>query len=214
MAYTVDPGARAAMRAIEIQQLKKATEHLIGICDGIVADNHVNETEVLYLRNWLSNHEEVTQDWPGCVIAQRVDAILADGIITADERFGLLETLREFTGNHFLETGTAAPDGPILPIDDDPSIFFRDMSFCLTGRFLWGTRAACERVIMNLGGTVVDTVTQRLNYLVIGALVEQQWAHTTFGRKIETAIQRIQAGGEIVIVSEQQWTEALQDATR
>jgi NAD-dependent DNA ligase len=219
MAYLSDPNQNAGMRAaaaraIEMQKIKKATEHLLGICDGLIADDYVSESEVLFLRNWLSNNAEITDDWPGCVIAQRVSDILSDGVITADERMDLLDTLREITGGRFLETGTTATEGPALPIDDDPCIFFSDMSFCLTGRFLWGTRAACERAILGLGGTAVDNITQRLNYLVIGTLIEPQWAHTTFGRKIEKALQYQQQGHEIIIVSEQQWTQALQDATR
>lgn len=219
MAYSYDPtrndGAHAAAtRAIEIQRIKKATEHLLGICSGLAADGHISESEVLFLRNWISNNADIADDWPGCVIVQRVNAILEDGLITADERMDLLETLQELSGNRFIETGTAATEAPALPIDDDPSIYFRDMTFCLTGRFLWGTRAACERIILKLGGTVVDTVSKRLNYLVIGAMIEPQWAHTTYGRKIEKAIAYKAREADLLIVSEQQWEAALQDASR
>lgn len=216
MAYSYNPtrsdGAHVgAIRAIETQRIKKATEHLLGICSGLTADGHISESEVHFLRNWISNNADIAEDWPGIVIAQRINEILADGIITADERMDLLDTLRELSGNRYAETGTAATDCPVIPIDDDPCIFFRDMSFCLTGRFLWGTRASCERVILNLGGTVIDNVTKRMNYLVIGAMIEPQWAHTTYGRKIEQAMQYREKGAEISIVTEQQWTAALQD---
>lgn len=220
MAYTPDPNRRgathfAAQRAIEHQAIQKATEHLLGICAGLIADNVINASEVHYLQNWLSNHDEVIDDWPGNVIAQRVRTILDDGMVTAAEAHDLLETLRELSGNRMHETGTAAADFPLLPIDDDdPSIFFRDMTFCLTGRFLWGPRASCERVILDLGGTVLDKVTKRLDYLVIGSMIEPQWAHTTYGRKIETAMKYKNDGNEIVIVSEHHWTMALHDANR
>jgi hypothetical protein len=38
--------------------------------------------------------------------------------------------------------------------------------------------------------------------------------HTNFGRKIEKALRYQQQGHEIIIVSEQQWTQPLQDAER
>lgn len=216
MAYSYDPtrppgNLGAALKAIEIRKIQKATENLLGICSGLAADGYISESEVHFLRNWISNNADIADDWPGCVIAQRVNAILEDGIITAGERQDLLETLQELTGNRFSETGTAATDAPTLPVDDDPSIFFRDMTFCLTGRFLWGTRAACERAILNLEGTVVDTVTKGLDYLVIGAMIEPQWAHTTYGRKIETAVKYKGLGVDLTIISEQQWTSAIND---
>lgn len=204
----------AAMRVIEIQRLKKATEHLLGICSGLIADARIVPDEIMYLRTWLSENEELIDEWPGRVIAQRLNQILDDGFITAAECDDLLQTLREITTNWFADTGAAAPDGPILPIDDDPTIFFKDMIFCLTGRFLWGTRASCERVILGLDGTVIDAVTQRLNYLVIGSMIEPQWTQTTYGRKIEKAVKYRDDGHDIVIISEKQWTAAIEDITK
>lgn len=204
----------SALRSIEIARVRKATEHLLGICSGLIADSAINPSEIHFLRTWLNEHEEVTDEWPGRTIAQRITAILDDGFITADECNDLLHTLREITQTGFLETGAAAPDCPALPIDDDPSIFFTNMTFCLTGRFLWGTRAACERAILRLSGTVVDSITKHVDYLVIGSMIEPHWAHTTYGRKIEKAVKYRDDGNEISIVSEQQWTRAMDDISR
>lgn len=187
---------------------------LLGICTGIAADDVITDKEVLFLKTWLNEHSESTAFWPGSSIAKRVDDILADGIITKEEREDLLNLLRDITGNHFSETGSAVPESPTLPFDDDPSIYFRNMSFCFTGRFFYGTRPACERVILNMGGTAVDNVSKKLDYLVIGALIEPTWAHTSFGRKIESAMKHKEMGSEIAIVSEQQWTQAVADCAR
>lgn len=219
MAYLSKPGQTvgkhiAALMAIEDQKIRKATENLLGICAGIIADDTINASEITYLQNWLLNHPEVADDWPGCIIAQRVRSILDDGIVTAAESFDLLETLKQLSGNRMPETGTASADFPALPIDDDPSIFFDGMTYCLTGRFLFGPRSRCERTILDLGGTVIDTVTKRLDFLVIGAMVEPSWAHTTYGRKIQKAVEYRDIGAEITVISEQQWNSALEDASR
>lgn len=204
----------ATLRVIEIARIKKATEHLLGICAGLIADSRIEPAEIHFLQTWLADHSELIDEWPGRVIAHRISTILDDGFITSAECDDLLHTLREIACTEFTETGSASPDHPALPIDDDPSIFFGDMTFCLTGRFMWGTRAACERAILGLKGTVIDNVTQRLDYLVIGSMIEPQWAHTTFGRKIEKAMQYKDAGHDITIVSERQWTAALEDIAR
>lgn len=187
---------------------------LLGICTGLTADGIVTDREVHFLKTWLNDNPQTTQHWPGSTIAQRVQDMLQDGKITEEERADLIDLLTQLTGTHFAETGSAAPDAPALPIDDDPSIYIRHMTFCFTGRFYFGTRAACERAILKHGGTAVDTISKKLDYLVIGGMIEPAWAHTTYGRKIEKAVQYQQDGSELIIVSEQQWTAAIMDAHR
>lgn len=204
----------ALLHATQHRLDTRAMQSLLGICTGLCADDKIDNKEIAFLKIWLNENSNIVQYWPGSAIAGRIDAILADGFITQDERDDLLSLLVGITGNSFSETGSAAPDSPALPIDDDPSIYFRDMLFCFTGKFFYGTRAACERVILNLGGMAVDGVTKKLDYLVIGALVEPSWVHTTYGRKIESAMKHKEAGSEIAIISEQQWTRAIGDAAR
>lgn len=191
-----------------------AMQTLLGICTGISADELIHDKEIIFLKTWLKEHAAVAMHWPGSTIAGRIDAILADGIISQDERENLLALLREITGNHFSETGAALPESPALPIDDDPSIYFRHMTFCFTGNFYFGTRAACERAILRMGGTAMDRVSKKLNYLIIGGLIEPTWAHGTFGRKIEQAMHYKERDADITIASEQQWTQAIADAAR
>ncbi len=216
MAYARQPGGNlsahtAALQSIRQRQGAKAAQVLIGICAGIAADGVLHEREVHFLATWLAENPEVTGEWPGSELGRRVREILADGIITDGERTDLLETLQQLSGNYFADTGATQPEGPALPVDDDPCIIFGNRSFCFTGRFLYGTRAACERAILRLGGMAVDSVSRRLDYLVIGTMIEPQWINTTYGRKIEKAVGCQQAGAELAIVSERQWTAALAD---
>lgn len=208
------PNSKATLYAIQHRLDTRAMQTLLDICTGLTADEHINDKEIVFLRTWLNENSAAAACWPGSSIAARIDAILADGIITQAEREDLLGLLRDTSGNYFSETRAAAPEGPALPIDDDPSIYFRNMLFCFTGRFFYGTRAACERVILNLGGMAVDSIGKKLDYLVIGALIEPSWVHTTYGRKIEAAMKHKDAGSEIAIVSEQQWTQAIADCAR
>ncbi len=73
---------------------------------------------------------------------------------------------------------------------------------------------ACERAILKLGGIAVDNINKNLNYLVIGALIEPSWIHSTYGRKIEKAVGYRDKGDDLCIVSERQWTAALADIGR
>lgn len=202
----------AALKAIQTREFTKAVENLLGICTGMVADNHLHDDEIRFLDLWLHQHHDITTAWPGSVIASRVRAVLADGIITADERQHLFDTLAGIVGFQLPDTGAAESGVAAIPFDDDPSIWFDGRSFCFTGNFLYGTRADCERAILKRGCLVRDSITRNLEYLVVGSLIEPSWAHSTYGRKIEKAIDYINKGYGIAIVSERQWTEALSAA--
>jgi NAD-dependent DNA ligase len=192
----------------------KATQNLLGICSGLMADATLNNKEITYLQTWLSENKNVTNTWPGSAIASRINEIMADGIITEDERIDLVSMLSEISGNYFHDTGSSTVESPILPIDDDPSIFFKNMTFCFTGEFMYGTRANCERVVLRLGGMPIDNVTKKLDYLVIGSRISPIWANTTYGRKIEKAVNHRESGSELSIISEKQWFQAIADAAR
>lgn len=199
----------AAMMAIRNRDVTKAIEHLLGICTGLVADNRIEDSEVKFLDLWIKQYPDVTTGWPGKVIADRLRSILADGVITEAERGDLLDTLKGITGFQLEDTGAAEAAVASIPFDDDPSIYFDSRTFCFTGRFLFGTRANCEREILRRGSIAVDNVSSKLEYLVVGSLIEPSWAHTSYGRKIEKAIDYNNKGHGIALISEHQWIEAL-----
>jgi NAD-dependent DNA ligase len=215
MALSSDDDQQAAIAHAQFhRQDTKAIQTLMGICSGLIADKEINDHEIAYLTTWLTEHVHIQDQWPACAIYYRIKEITADGIITPDERDHLLARLEELTGNFFSETGAAAIEGPALPFDDDPSIYFRNMSYCFTGEFMFGTRASCERTILRLGAMPQDRVTKNLNYLVIGSRCSPNWISESFGRKIKQAVEYRDSGTEICIITEKQWTLAIQDADR
>ncbi len=64
---------------------------------------------------------------------------------------------------------------------------------------------ARQASIETLGGKNAGSVTKSLNYLVIGTYVTDSWAHETFGRKIEKAMEYRDSGVSLVIVTEEHW---------
>ncbi|HZW25192.1 MAG TPA: BRCT domain-containing protein [Gallionella sp.] len=196
--------------ATHARLLARATDQLLGICSGIAADGQLHDTEIQFLSTWLAENKDATTTYPGQLIAERIRDVLADGVITTSERSDLLETLKALTGHDFLGTGSAAPEPTsIIPYDDEPHIIYPGMAFCFTGRFLYGTRAKCERTILALGGTAVDSVSRKLDYLIVGTLIEPTWRHTSYGRKIIRAIELIDEGHGIAVINEKSWTDAL-----
>lgn len=195
--------------AIRRRDLTKASEMLLGLVTGMVADQQLHDLEIQLLRTWLDANSIVTTEWPGRVLAQRLDVILADGIITDAERQHLLETLQQFATSDFAETGSVTPEVLKLPLNDDAPIAFSGAVVCLTGAFIYGTRESCHEVTLRCGAELADTVTKKLRYLVVGTNVSPHWANTSYGRKIQKAVDLQSRGVPLHIISERRWMDCL-----
>jgi NAD-dependent DNA ligase len=191
------------------RNFEKSSESLLGICQGLVADNVLNTAEILFLEAWLKDNEEITECWPGDVIASRVASILADGTITAEELEDLKNTLIALLGGSFQDTGAAGGFATRLPVDTVETIHFQDAVFCLTGKFLYGPRRRCEDAITSRGGRIIDNITRDLDYLVIGTLSSRDWAQSSHGRKIEKAVEQKRQGQTLLILAEERWSQFL-----
>jgi NAD-dependent DNA ligase len=199
---------RAIQAVTDSRLLKRSCESLIGIAAGLIADGELNNKEIQFLSTWLAEHDEVAKTWPGEVIYKRVREVLADGVITGEERDYLQKTLTDLVGGSFSEDGAIASEPTDLPVDMEAIVEIPSASFCFTGQFLFGTRSACERTVEQRGGSIAS-VSRKLDFLVIGELSSRDWKYSSFGTKIQSAVQMKRDGAKLAIVSEAQWTRAL-----
>jgi NAD-dependent DNA ligase len=134
-----------------------------------------------------------------------VREVLADGVVTEKERAELQQILEKLVGAR-PTVDSALAMATRLPIDDPaPSISFKDQSFCFTGQFVYGPRVRCQQSVLDRGGTCHDRPTAATQFLVIGTIANQRWAHENFGRKIEGAISLKRSGHPLKIVAEEHW---------
>lgn len=202
-------GAEAAVAGVLANRaLTRASQVLTGIVTGIVADGHLHDLEIQMLSTWLSENSEVAGVWPGSAIALQLQMVLADGVITSDEREHLLRELRALVGCDFDETGSVSPGTDGLPYDHECEVLLRDVGVCLTGEFLYGTRAACERLTEQVGGLPMSSVNKKTAFLVVGTHVSPAWVNTSYGRKIMRAMELRDQGHNILIVPERRWLVA------
>lgn len=139
------------------------------------------------------------------MITDRVANLLKHGITDEEERAELKELLEKLTGpepDRFLDARSATR----LPVTDpQPEVLFEGRTFVFTGKFLCGTRKACEQEVISRGGVCEPRVTLRANYLVIGIISSEGWMYSTHGRKIEQAVAFVSQGHPIAIISEEHW---------
>lgn len=184
---------------------------LLGLCKGLVADGVVNEDEAIALRQWLRANPDAAMQFPGNVLASRLNRIFADGEVDLDERIELEEILQSLVGDT-PERDTNL-DRPTRIVFDSPlpTLFFDGVEYVFTGQFAYGTRRACERAIQERGGRAVKALSGRTGVLVVGTFASPAWIASAYGTKILSAWEMKEQGHPIVVVPEEHWVVSLSD---
>lgn len=193
-------------RAVNAKSVSdRKIDELIGICRGIVADGVVNQQETEFLISWISSNIHLAPQYPFDVLYRRISEMLSDGIMDNDEKTELLSILNELTGGDIIDHTTNSMSTTLPLCSPAPEILIKDKSFVFTGVFTTGPRKQLEQIVVDLGGVMHSNVTKDTNYLIIGDIGSQDWAHSSFGRKIEKAIGLREKGTGISIVIESHW---------
>lgn len=188
----------------------RTVDELLGLCRGMLADGAITDPEAQYLQRWMEANRSVLSDWPGDRLYSRLCEMLADRTLDIEEQGELLDLLHELTGGPVPLAHQAASRATSLPLcNPRPEIHFPGKSFCLTGKFVSGSRKQCEGHIVQRGGIPQSAPTQTTSYLVIGFLGSSDWIHSSYGRKIEAGVALRERGVPIHIVAEEHWAAAL-----
>lgn len=183
----------------------RVIDELIGVCKGCIIDQDLSDVEIKFLESWIKQNSEFIDLYPINILYKRIKEILLDGIIDEKERtqlFSLLSELSGFTPDSFKLNVSSS-----LPLDDPkPVITIPNNCFCFTGIFAFGSRERCETETIIREGIINKSVTLKTDYLVIGSMSSIDWAHSSYGRKIEKAMSLKQAKKKPWIVSEEHWT--------
>ena len=68
-----------------------------------------------------------------------------------------------------------------------------------------------SKLIKQLGGEVMNSVSAKLDYLIIGADANPCWAYTCYGRKVEKAVELRKSGARLILVHENDFHDAVAD---
>ena len=196
---------------------------LHGFIHGIVADGIIKEDELLTLRRWMTVHDSNKDRWPFREIHSLITQVLADGRISRSEHSQMMKFCGNFIEekadshlyddslylNRFMESGA-----PVLKtideiIDRDARIDIEGRNFVFTGQMRCGKRRVIEELLENLGGITRSIVNKKTDYIVIGTLSNRCWAYSTYGRKIEKAMELNFNGAHIVFLDEDELLNVL-----
>lgn len=89
------------------RRLEKAINSLIGLVEGVAIDGVINEAEVGFIRAWLAENHELRNCHPFVELMPVVDAAIADGVLTNEERLDILWLCERLRSAEFFGTATA-----------------------------------------------------------------------------------------------------------
>ncbi len=192
--------------------LSKAFDQLAGVCKGILCDGVVSDDEARFFHEWVKAHTTSETPWPFGEILARLETIFADGVVDEEEREDLAAIMREIVGGGTDGNVALAEDtATALPLDNPaPAVVdFTGREFCVTGKFAFGGRTKVVEAIKARGGTFNDTPRHGTQYLVIGFFASKDWKFSSYGRKIQRALELRDNPGGIQIVAEEHWKSFL-----
>lgn len=198
-----DENAQPSPQIHRVNNKIKAINTLYGIIMGITVDQIVTDDEIYFLKLWLLDNEIHTTEFPLNVIKRRINEILADNIITQEEREDLYQTLTQIIGGSYHQTGAASGSSTAYNLEEPDSIIIYNATFCMTGAFISGPREKCQKSLSRFGGKPTNTVSKKLDYLIIGGLASRDWIATGHGTKIQKAFCYKEKGVPITIISEE-----------
>jgi len=197
-----------SLNTFQTDSLKQSLGELLGLARGLLADQELSDGEIEFLDKWLEERYSMTSSFPGNVIHGRIKEVLADGIVTEDERKHLVDTLNLLIDDR-LDDLTEQIDLTELWFDEVGIIEFNHTKFCLTGNFVYGPREVCKTATEKRGGVVWPTVSDQSQFLVVGSLGVDEWRTGGLGTDIESAVKLRNQGVSLKIIGENTWVSQL-----
>ena len=190
---------------------RRGADVLAGLAAGIAADGIVTIDEAKFLRQWIETQLAHLDDPVINLLYQRINLMLQDGELDAEESVELLETLRGFAGLSVSGPSTKAYSAPnSLPLNrPEPEIICDGRVFVFTGTMAFGPRKECERLVRERGADIGAGVSKKIHYLVVGSVGNEQWRHSSYGTKILRAVELREEGIPIAIIGEDHWQRVL-----
>lgn len=190
--------------------IDRSMDELIGICRGILFDGVLLEVEAQNLHQWMLTNNSIQKHPFGKELFDKLDLIISNATFSADDEKELTDIFINLTGAPEINTkGDNAPTS--LPLCKNPpkTITMKDHHFALTGNFTSAKRKDVEMLIKYNGGHIKKNANSMCDYLVIGEVGSGAWIHTSFGRKIEEAVQTRSEGNPISIITEEHFFDCI-----
>ncbi len=176
------------------------------IAASVIYDGIVTDEEIQMLQEWITKNSGDMGLKPVSDLTSLLQDIMADNVITLDERKRLFSFLESLTANE----GVQAEFEKIFT--STPQIVFQGKVFMFTGEPKSGSREKLTAAIRQHGG-VVDSSTEfttRVDYLIVGDLGSEAMKMKLYGVKVDRALRlRKEGKSQVQILRERDFVEAI-----
>lgn len=189
--------------------ITSAIQMLEGLVHGLLSDNILSDKEILQFQQWIENNQILKGTYPYDDLKILLNEILKDETISEDERGILIAYFGKFINT---KVSMNINEGEIKEFQEkhsttsifteNPNIQFVGNSFCLTGDSTKVTKKEFAELIESKGGLNHKNVTLKTTYLVVGDSGSEMWTFSSYGRKVEKALENQKKGNGILIISE------------
>lgn len=184
---------------------------LWGVLQGITVDKVIRPEEIAGLSEWLKARWHLAGTYPYQDVLQIVESILDDGVVEPEEVVYLETVINGLLGEKRSTKPAATqlvpslPDAVSIPGEpwDHAPIVISGSVFVLTGESVRAPRTEIAARICEAGGTVASGISKRVSYLVVGGAGSAAWAFSSYGTKIEKALELQHTGCCLRIVKEE-----------
>jgi len=188
-------------------------QKLLGIMQGIIVDKEITIAELEFLDSWIEENSILKNTWPYDELCSLVTTIIADKVITDEEHKLLLNFCQELLRDKNNPSEESNPT-QLLKMgfcQVEPEIKIAESVFCITGVSKKRVRKEIASTIELFGGYVTDSLSSKVNYLIVCDEKNSCWAFSCYGRKIEKAVHLRKSGAPLQIVHEYDLYDTIED---
>lgn len=161
---------------------------LTGIIEGIICDGIVNDEEFNYLYDWLMKHQELKGNYQYDYLVNSWNN-LSNSCKSHQEH--LISRLKSI-----LDPVESKSEHLSFKID------FIGKNICLTGEFQNGSKSDISNKFIKMGAVIHNSVTRKVDYLIVGGNGSKAWALENYGTKVKKALELQEKGFKISILRE------------
>lgn len=180
-------------------------QRLHGVLAGIICDKELRAKEVLALKEWMVQRKYLKGNFLYDDVFSILSPVMNLSDVTDDIKRTLINNLEKYLNidDYGLPLLVVASSESV----DNPDFFYQKIAIkesiiCITGASERYSKNQWKELIESNGGVFTDSLTQKVNYLVVCNKGNPNWAHMSYGRKFEQAKKIQSTGNRIKLLTE------------
>lgn len=194
------------LEEIDLEKGYNASNYFSGFMKGIACDSVISSDEVNSALSFLDEHPEILCDPKVRDIRDQMLGAMADGHIESNESDELCSWISRLVGDSFADTGLSSNRDRGATEDFEKELTLSELVgklVVVTGVFSGClTRRQVVNALSEHGINVAQSVTKKVNYLIVADEASRHWTKTNAGTKLTKAAQLREKTGHPKLISE------------